>query len=79
MLYMSNKWSIIMEIFSKRLKEARLAKQLSQMQIAELLSIRQQSYTRYETAKGEPSLEMLVKICRILDESPEYLLGMDDK
>ena len=67
-----------MEIFSKRLREARIAKNLSQEQIAAMLNIKQQSYTRYETGKGEPSLEMLVAICKILDESPEYLLGLTD-
>lgn len=67
-----------MEIFSKRLREARIAKNLSQEQIATMLNIKQQSYTRYETGKGEPSLEMLVEICKILDESPEYLLGLTD-
>ena len=67
-----------MEIFSKRLREARIAKNLSQEQIAAMLNIKQQSYTRYETGKCEPSLEMLVEICKILDESPEYLLGLTD-
>lgn len=67
-----------MKIFSKRLRAARIAKNLSQEQIATMLNIKQQSYTRYETGKGEPSLDMLVEICKILDESPEYLLGMDE-
>lgn len=67
-----------MEIFSKRLRTARIAKNLSQEQIAAMLNIKQQSYTRYETGKGEPSLEILVDICKILDESPEYLLGLTD-
>ncbi len=67
-----------MEIFSKRLRAARIAKNLSQEQIAAMLNIKQQSYARYETGKGEPSLEVLVEICKILDESPEYLLGLTD-
>lgn len=67
-----------MKLFSERLKTARKAKKLTQTQMAEILHIKQQSYTRYETGKGEPSLEMLVKICTVLDENPSYLLGMDD-
>lgn len=67
-----------MEIFSKRLRESRIAKKLSQVEMATLLNIKQQSYNRHETAKGEPCLEMFVKICKILDESAEYLLGISE-
>ena len=43
-----------------------------------MLNIKQQSYARYETAKGEPSLDVFVKICKILDEDPAYLLGIEE-
>lgn len=67
-----------MQIFSVRLKASRKAKKLTQTQMADMLNIKQQSYTRYENNKGEPSLELLVRICGILDENPAYLLGMDE-
>ncbi len=67
-----------MKLFSERLKTARKAKQITQTQMAEILHIKQQSYTRYETGKGEPSLETFVAICKALDESPLYFLGMED-
>ena len=67
-----------MKIFSERLKNARKAKNITQKQISEMLNIKQQSYARYETAKGEPSLDVFVKICKILDEDPAYLLGIEE-
>ncbi|MDE6399151.1 MAG: helix-turn-helix domain-containing protein [Clostridiales bacterium] len=67
-----------MKVFSERLRQSRKAKNYTQVQMAELLQMRQQSYTRYENNKGEPNLEILVQICRILEENPAYLLGMED-
>lgn len=67
-----------MQVFSQRLKAVRKSKLLTQADMASQLNIRQQSYTRYETGKGEPSLELFVKICLILDEDPAYLLGMEE-
>lgn len=67
-----------MQIFSQRLKAARKAKSLTQTQMAELLNVKQQSYARYESGKGEPSLETFAEICKLLDEAPAYLLGLDE-
>ncbi|MGN1066865.1 MAG: helix-turn-helix domain-containing protein [Candidatus Fimimonas sp.] len=67
-----------MRIFAVRLKELRLEKGFTQQQIAEMLDIRQQSYTRYEYGTGEPSLDTLVKIAKIFDVSTDYLLGLCD-
>ena len=67
-----------MEIFSKRLKEQRKAAGFTQQQMAELLGIKQQSYTRYENNKGEPNLETVVCIAAILDVSSDFLLGITD-
>ncbi len=67
-----------MEIFSDRLKELRVSFGYTQQNMAEKLGIKQQSYTRYETNIGEPSLSTLVSLCRIFDVSADYLLGISD-
>ena len=67
-----------MEIFSKRLKELRRAAGYTQQQVAEMLNIRQQSYTRYENNIGEPNLSTVVSISKIFDVSSDYMLGISD-
>ena len=67
-----------MEIFANRLKELRTQQKLSQRYMAEKLHIKQQSYSRYELATGEPSLATLREIAIFFDVSTDYLLGLED-
>ena len=66
-----------MEWFEK-LRQERLAKNLTQKQVAENLQITRVSYTHYESGKREPSFEMLRKICDFYDISADYLIGRTD-
>lgn len=68
-----------MNKFTQRLKELRLENGMTQQQIASLLNIRQQSYTRYEYGTGEPSLQTLIKLAEIFAVSTDYLLGISDE
>lgn len=67
-----------MKIFSDRLRELRISACYTQQQMAEMLNIKQQSYSRYEYGTGEPSLETVVKIAKIFEVSGDYLLGLSD-
>ena len=67
-----------MELFSNRLKELRVNANYTQQQIAEMLGMKQQSYTRYENNTGEPNLDTVVKLCKIFEVSSDYLLGISD-
>lgn len=67
-----------MTTFAKRLKELRLENNYTQTRMAEQLGIRQQSYVRYEMGTGEPSLETLVAIAKLLNVTTDYLLGLTD-
>ena len=58
----------------KRIKLARVEKDLSQDQLAELIKARQKSISRYETGAAIPSLETLVKIAKSLKKPPSYFL-----
>ena len=68
-----------MNKFAQRLKELRLEKGMTQQQVASLLNIKQQSYTRYEYGTGEPSLQTLIKLADIFAVSTDYLLGISDE
>jgi len=69
------------QIFSNNLKNERLAKGLTQLQISKMLGISQPVYNRYEkggTRQGrEPDFNTLCEIAVILEVSADYLLGLD--
>ena len=67
-----------MKIFAQRLKELRIQNNYSQKYMAEQLHIKQQSYSRYELATGEPSLETLRKIAILFNVTTDYLVGLED-
>ncbi len=45
--------------------------------MADKLSIKQQSYARYENGAGEPDLSTVVKLAEIFGVSCDYLLGVE--
>lgn len=60
----------------ERIKEIRKEKNKSQEQIAKQLGIKQQQYSRYETGKRKLNAEQLITICKYLNISADYLLGL---
>lgn len=63
-------------IFSKRLKDLRKQKELSQKEYASLLGISSVTLSHYENGKREPDLDRLVSICTCLEVSSDYMLGL---
>jgi transcriptional regulator, cro/CI family len=64
-------------IFSERLKELRLEKDLSQKEVADLVHVNRVTYTNWERGKREPSFENLVKLADLLDVSLDWLFGRE--
>lgn len=67
-----------MKGFNLRLKEIRKDAGLSQAEVAGEAGITASAYANYEQGLREPSLEVLAKICSVLDVSADYLLGLED-
>lgn len=65
-------------MFCERLKDARTKNNLTGRAIADKLRITPAAYSSWEHGKREPSFEMLVKLCRILDVSADYLLEIEE-
>lgn len=61
-----------------RLKEIRKAKKISQVKLGMDLSMSQNTISRYETGKREPSIEELKRIADYFGVSVDYLLGLTD-
>jgi transcriptional regulator with XRE-family HTH domain len=65
--------------FGEKLYQARLAKGLSQIDLAELVSISQQAYASWERKPTALKPEQLVIIARALEVSIDSLLGLTPK
>lgn len=64
--------------YNERIKKARIEKKLNQEEIAKLLGITRGCYAHYEQGVREPSLELLKKICIVLDISSDYIIGLSE-
>jgi DNA-binding XRE family transcriptional regulator len=58
----------------KKIKLARVEKDLNQVELAELIEAKQKSISGYETGTTVPSIETLLKIAKILEKPVNYFL-----
>lgn len=64
--------------FGKRLREARILRDITQQSLADAIGVALRSYQCYEQGTRQPSLSLVAAICDVLDVSADYLLGRDD-
>ena len=62
-----------------RLKEARKAKGLTQVEVARKIGISQNGYSDWETGRNRVDMNSLRKLAELYDVSVDYLLGNEDK
>lgn len=67
-----------MNKFKDRLVETLAESGLSQNELAKRISMSQGVVNNYCTGKREPSLDVLVSICKELGVGADYLLGLTD-
>lgn len=67
-----------MNKFSERLRESLKANGISQSTLAKKINMSQSVVNNYCTGKHEPPFDILILICKILGESADYLLGIED-
>ena len=62
-------------MLGSRLKELCIKQRISQQKLADLIGVNRTTIGKYELKNVRPSYEVLEKICRILNTTPEYLSG----
>ncbi|MDE7191331.1 MAG: helix-turn-helix domain-containing protein [Clostridia bacterium] len=67
-----------MNKFKDRLREVLAENKISQRSLAKRLYLSQTIVNNYCTGKREPTLDVLISICKELDVSVDYLLGLTD-
>jgi len=65
--------------FGERLAAARQRAGLSQAALGEKLGLSQRAIAHWERRDSSLYPEQIVKLCRVLDVSPEELLGIQDR
>ena len=64
--------------FTKRFNEILENSGKSQVEIARALNISKQCISDYKSGKSVPSIETLYLLCKVLDVSADFLLGLTD-
>ena len=65
-----------MSMFSERLKELRGTE--SQASFAAAIGMNRVQYAKYESGTNSPSIDALIRICRVHSCSADWLLGLKD-
>ena len=65
-------------IFKKRFNEILKISGKTQVEIAKAVHVTKQCITDYKTGKSVPSIETLYLLCKFLEVSADYLLGLSD-
>lgn len=68
------------ERFNEILKDLKKdnTNKFTQKKLAKLCNIDESCITQYKKGDSEPTLTTLYKICKVLDISSDYLLGLTD-
>ena len=62
----------------ENIRKARKAAGVTQKELAERLQVYQKDISRWETGVRTPSAEYIIQLCKALDISADYLLGLKD-
>lgn len=64
--------------YAQRIKELRLEKGLSQMQLSQATGLSQSAIAKWELEKAEPTVSALITLSQFFNESIDYILGLKD-
>ncbi len=59
-----------------RIRDLREDADLTQNRIAELLNIKQNTYSQYENGQRQIPIDALIKLAKFYDTSVDYILGL---
>ncbi len=64
--------------FQARFNEWLKYSDVKQTELAKAANVSKQCISDYKSGKSEPSIDTLFLLCRYLDVSADYLLGLED-
>lgn len=67
-----------MNIVKENLRFYRKAKKLNQQEVADKIGVTRQCYSNYEQGIRQPSVDVLRKICEVLECTADEIIGIDN-
>ena len=61
-----------------KIKELRKSKRITQVEMSKKIGLSESAYGLYETRQRHMDIDTFVKVCKILETTPNELLGFDD-
>ena len=65
-------------MLNERIKELRVANNLTQVELAKDLNVTKQCVSNWENNNIQPSVDMLIKLAKYFSVSCDYLLGIEN-
>lgn len=65
-------------MLGEEIKSFRLARHMTQEQLARKLDVTKQAVSNWENSNIQPSVDMVMKIAALFHTSTDYLLGLSD-
>ena len=62
-----------------RIKDLREDKDITQKEIADLLHVKQNTYSQYETGQRQLPIDFLIILAKYYKTSTDYILGLTDR
>ena len=62
---------------NENIRQLRLARNLSQVDLAKVLGVTKQSISNWQNNNIQPSIDMLIRLAQFFSVSTDYLLGLD--
>ena len=67
----------IAEVVGKNLKQARKDKGLTQNEVAKIMNMTQQQYSRFENGVFELNYSQIIELCEVYDITPNELFNLE--
>lgn len=64
---------------NENIKQLRIARNLSQVDLAKVLGVTKQSISNWENNNIQPSIDMLIRLSEFFSVSTDYLLGLEQR
>ena len=64
--------------FKDRLKELRVERGISQMQLAKELKLSQSAVAKWELGKTEPTASAIIAVAKYFNETTDFILGITE-
>lgn len=64
---------------NENIKQLRLARNLSQVDLAKALGVTKQSISNWENNNIQPSIDMLIRVSKYFSVSTDFILGLEER